>query len=202
MHDNEKEVLSVRIGAKSEPLSALSAVTRAAQLLSFVSNHPHGHSNPPLTTYCPFTHSPPTMSLPMHLRAYRDKSKDELARDLFNVPLQEAVPTPSDPPSITKVRHKEGSGVGAGMQGMEISAVLSVEGKEEVYVGVFLWSILSRCCCRRRCRNLEYSPQAGKLHLLPPFLCFISLDRRSCRCTLPLYTIRRVERYVYAAVHR
>lgn len=36
--------------------------------------------------------------------------------------------------------------------------------------------------------------QAGKLYLMAPFLCFTSLDRRSVRFTLPLSTIRRVER--------
>ncbi|EIW71253.1 hypothetical protein TREMEDRAFT_71100 [Tremella mesenterica DSM 1558] len=107
------------------------------------------------------------MSLPMHLRSYREKSKDESARDFFNVPPQEALPRPGDPPSVVKL-HTYLSREGTGLQGMDINAVLSVEGKEEVY--------------------------AGRLSLLPPFLCFISLDRRSCRCTLPLYIIRRVER--------
>ncbi len=37
-------------------------------------------------------------------------------------------------------------------------------------------------------------PQAGKLYLLPPYLAFASLDRKSVRFTLPLCTIRRVER--------
>ncbi|WVQ75931.1 hypothetical protein IAR50_005566 [Cryptococcus sp. DSM 104548] len=107
------------------------------------------------------------MSLPMHLRSYRDKSKDEVTRDFFNVPLQEHLPAPDQPPSVVKIRNNGVAEERLG-QGMEISAVLSVEGKEEVY--------------------------AGRLSLLPPFLCFISLDRKSCRCTLPLYTIRRVER--------
>ncbi|KAG2358962.1 TBC-domain-containing protein [Suillus spraguei] len=35
---------------------------------------------------------------------------------------------------------------------------------------------------------------AGKLHLLPPYLAFSSLDRKSVRFTLPLSTVRRVER--------
>ncbi|ORY31029.1 rab-GTPase-TBC domain-domain-containing protein [Naematelia encephala] len=110
------------------------------------------------------------MSLPMHLRSYREKSRDEVTREFFNVPTQEAIPGPSDPPAISKIRgpgHREKEGR-VMLQSMDINAVLSVEGKEEVY--------------------------AGRLSLLPPFLCFISLDRRSCRCTLPLYTIRRVER--------
>lgn len=35
---------------------------------------------------------------------------------------------------------------------------------------------------------------AGKLTLTNTFLCFVSLDRRSCRLSLPLYCVRRVER--------
>lgn len=36
--------------------------------------------------------------------------------------------------------------------------------------------------------------QAGKLYLFPPYLAFASLDRKSVRFTIPLCTIRRVER--------
>jgi len=36
--------------------------------------------------------------------------------------------------------------------------------------------------------------QAGKLHLLPPYLAFASLDKKSVKLTLPLGTVRRVER--------
>lgn len=35
---------------------------------------------------------------------------------------------------------------------------------------------------------------AGKLHIMPPYLAFASLDRKSVRFTIPLSTIRRVER--------
>lgn len=35
---------------------------------------------------------------------------------------------------------------------------------------------------------------SGRLTLTNAFLCFVSLDRRSCRMTLPLYCVRRVER--------
>ncbi|KAG6902022.1 hypothetical protein C0995_005355 [Termitomyces sp. Mi166 len=35
---------------------------------------------------------------------------------------------------------------------------------------------------------------AGKLYLIAPYLAFVSLDRRSVRFTIPLSTIRRVER--------
>jgi len=71
------------------------------------------------------------MSLPMHLRSYREKDKDELARDFFNVPLQDAMPALGDPPSVVKAR---GVSAAKKQQGMDINAVLSVEGKEEVYV--------------------------------------------------------------------
>lgn len=80
----------------------------------------------------------------MHLRAYREKSKDEQSRDFFNVPQPDSLPGPGDAPSVTKIRTPKastgGSGNGKekesdkGLQGMEINAVLSVEGKEEVYV--------------------------------------------------------------------
>ncbi|EPQ56670.1 TBC-domain-containing protein [Gloeophyllum trabeum ATCC 11539] len=70
----------------------------------------------------------------------------------------------SVPPSLTARCEKDG------LEKMEINAVLSMsaEAEEDSY--------------------------AGKLHLIPPFLCFASLDRKSCRFTLPLCTIRRVER--------
>ena len=44
--------------------------------------------------------------------------------------------------------------------------------------------------------NNQYLPteKAGKLHIMPPFLAFTSLDRKSVRFTIPLSTIRRVER--------
>ncbi|KAH7920520.1 TBC-domain-containing protein [Leucogyrophana mollusca] len=56
------------------------------------------------------------------------------------------------------------------LEKMEINAVLSlgVQGVEDSY--------------------------AGKLHLIPPYLAFSSLDRKSVRFTLPLSTVRRVER--------
>ncbi|KZP01665.1 TBC-domain-containing protein [Calocera viscosa TUFC12733] len=51
---------------------------------------------------------------------------------------------------------------------VEISAVMSLRGEEQSY--------------------------SGRLYLMPPFLAFISLDKKSARFTLPLYTIRRVEK--------
>ncbi|KAM6496616.1 Rab-GTPase-TBC domain containing protein, partial [Amanita muscaria] len=40
----------------------------------------------------------------------------------------------------------------------------------------------------------EEEPYAGKLYIMPPYLSFASLDRKSVRFTIPLATIRRVER--------
>ena len=77
------------------------------------------------------------MSLPLHLRNYKEKSKDETTRDFFNVPYLESLGILGES-SGSKDAH--GGGVGAvgsgveGLQGMDINAVLSVEGKEEVYV--------------------------------------------------------------------
>jgi hypothetical protein len=76
------------------------------------------------------------MSLPMHLRTYRDKSKDEVTRDFFNVPHPEQLPGSQDPPSAAKLRNVKEVQVA---QGMDINAVLSVEGKEEVYVCCDIW---------------------------------------------------------------
>jgi len=41
---------------------------------------------------------------------------------------------------------------------------------------------------------VDRCPQAGKLYLLPPFLTFASLDRKSARFSIPLSAIRRVEK--------
>jgi hypothetical protein len=71
------------------------------------------------------------MSLPRHLRSYKEKSKDELARDFYNVPTQEEFSNGAKGSGLAKPRGQAGA---EGLQGMDISAVLSVEGKEEVYV--------------------------------------------------------------------
>lgn len=36
--------------------------------------------------------------------------------------------------------------------------------------------------------------KAGRLYLYPPYLAFASVDRKSARFTIPLSTVRRVER--------
>ncbi|CAE6473441.1 unnamed protein product [Rhizoctonia solani] len=55
-----------------------------------------------------------------------------------------------------------------GLEKVDISAVLTLHGQEDSF--------------------------AGTLYLMPPFLCFASLDRKSVQFTIPLTTIRRVER--------
>lgn len=95
------------------------------------------------------------MSLPLHLRAYQEPSKDDLTRLHFNVPpllwvMPQASPSfdPDAPPVLAKhPRHEQahrekmeagGEGMLSGTSGMEIGAILSVEGKDEVYVSNFV----------------------------------------------------------------
>ncbi|KAG8888734.1 hypothetical protein FRB99_004088, partial [Tulasnella sp. 403] len=59
-------------------------------------------------------------------------------------------------------------GAGMGTERFEINAVLTLQHQEDSY--------------------------AGKMYLFTPYLCFASLDRKSVRFTIPLSTIRRVER--------
>ncbi|KAJ9094355.1 hypothetical protein QFC19_007963 [Naganishia cerealis] len=113
------------------------------------------------------------MSLPLHLRAYQEPSTQDQARLRFNVPTRQALlqggTGDAKAPVLAKTAQTAATHTDSpGWHDMDISAVLSVQGKDEVY--------------------------SGKLSLLPPFLCFLSLDKRSARFTLPLYTIRRVER--------
>ncbi|KAF8637257.1 hypothetical protein AX17_002951 [Amanita inopinata Kibby_2008] len=42
--------------------------------------------------------------------------------------------------------------------------------------------------------DAEEESYAGKLYIMPPYLSFASLDRKSVRFTIPLATVRRVER--------
>jgi hypothetical protein len=93
------------------------------------------------------------MSLPLHLRAYTEKTKDELARDFFNAPFPDQLPAPSEPPvSVKPARGAKGAnGSAAGLQNMDINAVLSVEGKEDVYVSRAAYAGVSpRACTRAR----------------------------------------------------
>ena len=50
----------------------------------------------------------------------------------------------------------------------EVNAVFGLKGKADVY--------------------------AGKVYLSQRHLCFVSMDKRSCRVSLPLYAVRRVEK--------
>lgn len=136
------------------------------------------------------------MSLPHHLRAYKEDSKENATRTFFN---------------INKADED-------GLKGMEINCVLSIEG-EAVHVSVPISSKRGRegrpttSPAQHHSSPLGVTPviltyqtsqltvsyyltayQAGRLYLLPPFLCFLSLDRRSARFTIPLFCIRRVER--------
>jgi hypothetical protein len=108
-----------------------------------------------------------------HLRNFKEPSKDQLTQIFFSIPSLEGS---ANPPSEEET--------------LEINAVLSlgVQGEEESYVSADDYN--------RVLVHLShmYSEQAGKLHLIPPYLAFSSLDRKSVRFTIPLSTIRRVER--------
>ncbi|KAH9072261.1 TBC-domain-containing protein [Lactarius deliciosus] len=76
----------------------------------------------------------------------------------------------SIPPSHNKGDGASQNSVEDGQHKVEINAVLSLvaDGAED--------------------------PYAGKLYLIPPYLAFSSLDRKSVKFTIPLCTVRRVER--------
>lgn len=99
------------------------------------------------TQRCPTS----TMSLPLHLRTYQEPSKQDQSRLFFNVPTLESLlqggTGEGKVPVLTKssqlqqglkekelLMQKQGGAEMNGWQEMEISAVLSVEGKDEVYV--------------------------------------------------------------------
>ncbi|KIP03429.1 hypothetical protein PHLGIDRAFT_130142 [Phlebiopsis gigantea 11061_1 CR5-6] len=71
------------------------------------------------------------------------------------------------PPEVEHYGRENGAGE---LEKIEVGAILSlgVQGVEEAYT--------------------------GRLHLIPPYLTFASLDRKSVKFTVPLSTIRRVER--------
>ncbi|KAF9525105.1 rab-GTPase-TBC domain-containing protein [Crepidotus variabilis] len=73
----------------------------------------------------------------------------------------------SIPPPEPEGSKPEGKS-GQDLEKMDINAVLSLGEAEDSY--------------------------AGKLHIMPPYLAFASLDKKSVRFTIPLCTIRRVER--------
>ncbi|KAI0731124.1 TBC-domain-containing protein [Earliella scabrosa] len=116
-----------------------------------------------------------------HLRNFKEPTKDQLTQLFFALPSSSGSvngsdsggangsPSPSGP-SGKGEKNASTSPQETELEKMEINAVLSlgVQGEEDSY--------------------------AGKLHLLPPYLAFASLDRKSVRFTLPLCTIRRVER--------
>lgn len=79
----------------------------------------------------------------------------------------------------------------------EVHAVLTMSGadREEAYVRPFLSMLLKSAFTDCRSTSRRFCPlQSGKLYLSTSFLTFSSLDRRSCRLTLPLATVRRVEK--------
>ncbi|EJD07449.1 TBC-domain-containing protein [Fomitiporia mediterranea MF3/22] len=113
------------------------------------------------------------------LRNFREPTREELTRIFFSLPPDDVESVSNGSSSKNGTNGKAGEKLNLGgvpattpeeRGEMEINAVLSLgeEGVEDSY--------------------------AGKLYLLPPFLTFASLDRKSVRFTLPLCIVRRVER--------
>ncbi|KAI0796190.1 TBC-domain-containing protein [Abortiporus biennis] len=100
-----------------------------------------------------------------HLRNFKEPTKEQLTQLFFSLPIE-----PQTSEIQNDGKEKETKGSNEELERMEISAMLTlgVQGVEE--------------------------PAQGKLYLIPPYLCFASHDRKSVRFTVPLCTIRRVER--------
>jgi hypothetical protein len=111
------------------------------------------------------------------LRNFKEPTKDQLTHVFFSIP--------EVPPVPLKDTEKQGSG---DIEKMDINAILSFGAQEveDSYVSGMPTSTYD-------ISSFDWT-QAGKLHLLPPYLAFSSLDRKSVRFTLPLSTVRRVER--------
>ncbi|KAI6009228.1 rab-GTPase-TBC domain-containing protein [Pisolithus marmoratus] len=101
------------------------------------------------------------------VRNFKEPTKDQLLYAFFSIP-DDSSSLSSSQVGRTK-SEKSGPSVDLDSK-MEISAVLTLgeQGVEDAY--------------------------AGKLYLIPPYLSFTSLDRKSVRFTMPLSTVRRVER--------
>ncbi|KAK1224681.1 hypothetical protein PQX77_012427 [Marasmius sp. AFHP31] len=103
------------------------------------------------------------------LRNFKEPTKEQLTQNFFSLP---ATPTPEPPtsPSTSTSANTNTKTNDEEIEKMDINAVLSlgIQGEEDSY--------------------------AGKLYLMAPYLAFSSLDRKSVRFTMPLSTIRRVER--------
>ena len=124
----------------------------------------------------------PIMStISTQLRNFKEPTKEQLTEIFFSLPPAELSSTSNGGTPIEKLSNEE-------PDKMEINAVLSlgVQGEEDSYVSILL--------CSRLGALQQNSLQAGKLYILPPYLTFSSVDRKSVRFTIPLSTIRRVER--------
>lgn len=112
------------------------------------------------------------------LRNFKEPTKEQVTQIFFSLPSVGSLDGTEKTPAQE-------------VEKMDINAVLSlgVQGEEDAYVGLLLTRILSITYY-----NAHNAGQAGKLYIMSPFLAFASLDRKSVRFTIPLSTIRRVER--------
>ncbi|KAL0570667.1 hypothetical protein V5O48_011291 [Marasmius crinis-equi] len=104
------------------------------------------------------------------LRNFKEPTKEQLTQNFFSLPATPAPTSAPSSPTTTSSSKNANAPQEEEIEKMDINAVLSlgVQGEEDSY--------------------------AGKLYLMAPYLAFSSLDRKSVRFTLPLSTVRRVER--------
>ncbi|KAF7289041.1 hypothetical protein HMN09_01352300 [Mycena chlorophos] len=105
------------------------------------------------------------------LRNFKEPTKEELTQIFFSIPPNSNATLINTPSSNEKgAKGMSPPDADQEVEKMDINAVLSlgVQGEEDAY--------------------------AGKLYIMAPYLAFASIDRKSVKFSLPLSTIRRVER--------
>lgn len=109
------------------------------------------------------------------LRNFKEPTKEQLTQIFFSLPSVGSLDGTEKTPAQE-------------VEKMDINAVLSlgVQGEEDAYVS---FQVSAAVAVSHRT-----SIKAGKLYIMSPYLAFASLDRKSVRFTIPLSTIRRVER--------
>ncbi|KAL5492303.1 hypothetical protein ACEPAI_3750 [Sanghuangporus weigelae] len=118
------------------------------------------------------------------LRNFQEPTREELTRIFFSLPPDDSEFAANGTASASKDSKGVKNGGEKGTANASGKNQLTPEERGEVEINAVL-SLAEE--------GVEDS-YAGRLHLLPPFLCFASLDRKSVRFTLPLCTVRRVER--------
>lgn len=136
------------------------------------------------------------MALPLHLRTYQEPSKQDQARLFFNVPTLESLLQGGTGQGKVPVLEKSSQlqqgasekealamrGEASGWQEMEISAVLSVEGKDEVYVCLYDGPLIPAFLGADRPAFPSLPPSSAVRETIPPSAVFmLHLARQTVR---------------------